>query len=218
MHISKAPADPRNLSRKPDATLSFLPPRLKLGSGLHRQHDSGVRLLEFLKHHRAAARAWVVEVHLTLAVSLDHQKVVEVPKDNVWVTQAAEPWNVFLKSLRLKPVCLGRGDDIGSSRSVSRHSAFTPQLRQWDVAPIIAEHDRQRGGSAFGGLHLQDGRCSDTARRQNRLAIFRCHWRLATRGPRNLRARGARGLRGPSWWCLATSGASGLARKTSDIR
>ena len=64
--------------------------------------------------------------------------------------------DVQAQPLGLTPVMPGRPQDVDGTAAVPGYPAVHTQPFQWNIEAVACQHHGQRGGPAFGGLHLQN--------------------------------------------------------------
>jgi hypothetical protein len=93
--------------------------------------------------------------------ALHHQKVGEVPVHDDWERSGQCLIEIEAVSAGVEAVVPGSAHDAGGLAAIARHAASDAQLLQRHPPAVVRQDDGERGGTALGDLHLQDGRCPD---------------------------------------------------------
>ena len=111
---------------------------------------------ELVGRHLAAPQRGIHQVPRGAVETLKDEEVVEAPVQDRRHGHAGE----FVE-LGAQPVCIeamvaGRLGDLERVAPIAAHAARTTEFLQRAMATVMGQDRRERGGTALGGLHLQD--------------------------------------------------------------
>ena len=129
----------------------------KIRAALKQQGYTGVGFFKLLVCDFAWPGCRIIEINAVFAKAFQHQEVVKVPKQNRWKF-------LFLKRVNFQPYASG-GQPVGAGSfdyaagfaAIPGDTAGNPQSFQWHPFFKKAQHNSQRGGSAFHRFHLNQG-------------------------------------------------------------
>ena len=127
------------------------------------QHHTGEAGIKHLLAHPAGAGGGVVEGHPPAAEAFEHHEVIELPEQDHRQPPLAQVLHLHAIALARQAVEGGGAQQAGGIAAIAADAALLAQLQQGHVAAMVAQQDRQAGGPAFGGLHLQHGGGADPA-------------------------------------------------------
>ena len=132
--------------------------RLKIGTRFEHQHDAGKAAVELVRINYPATLCRIVQMRLAVLESLYHHKVVEVPENDGRERDRGDLGRLLAITFGDQSMEPGRTQQIARLGSVATHPAFDAECFQRHMASVVRKNHRQRCGTAFDRLQLQDGR------------------------------------------------------------
>ena len=139
---------------------------LELGARGELEHHAGERAIELLPRDAARAIGRVVHPHTARPGALDDEEVIEVPEHDRRQRAIAQATQLRPHPRGRQAVAARRFEDVGGLGTVAGDAAGNAELLERHVAPVISEHDAERGRAAFDGFLLDDGWGAHTVRRE----------------------------------------------------
>ena len=121
------------------------------------QHHPSESSVERLLAHPTGTRGRIIEGHPLAAEALQHNEMIELPKQNQWKLLLAQGRQIHAIALAFQPIEPSRPQQAGSVTAITGDATHLAQFQQGHHPSVSAQHNRQAGRSAFGGLHLQHG-------------------------------------------------------------